>query len=224
MRDLLPLFALVGTAVAIWILRARHRRRHEVNPPAPHITIAEAWDIFRSGRGHHPDGVFSAPGETPPENVIDALAPVEHRVLASDYPRGALRSAILEIATLSLHLDAISRLEEAGRERLLKGYTAGMDAALGEGLRACRAQSMALRWFGHMRFDDAVPGDWFHHYLRAAGPYVREKVRFAREHLVEMNEGAARFAEVYDKLLDELAREALAAPPKKRFPPSDLPA
>jgi hypothetical protein len=39
-----------------------------------------------------------------------------------------------------------------------------------------------------------------------------------------MNEGAARFAELYDKLLDELRRQALDAPPKKRFPPSDLPA
>jgi hypothetical protein len=82
---------------------------------------------------------------------------------------------------------------------------------------------MALRWYARMKYDDAVPGDWFHHYLRVAGPYVREKVRLAREHLVEFNEGAARFVQIYDALLAQLRHDMLAARPKKRFPPSDLP-
>jgi hypothetical protein len=97
-----------------------------------------------------------------------------------------------------------------------------MDALLRETLRAYRIEWFALRWFARMRFDDAVPDDWFHNYLRIAGPYVREKVRLARDYLLEVDPAAGRFAEIYDKLLDELRRNMLAARPKKRFPPPDL--
>ena len=52
----------------------------------------------------------------------------------------------------------------------------------------------------------------------------RSKVRLSRDYLLEVDEGARRFAELYDKLLDELRREMIKTPPKKTFPPSDLPA
>ena len=81
---------------------------------------------------------------------------------------------------------------------------------------------LALRYYLRLKYDDAVADDWLHHFLRVARPYVREKVRLARDYLVEVDPSAGRFAEIYDKLLDELRREMLKTPPKRRFPPADL--
>ena len=148
---------------------------------------------------------------------------IARHVEASDYPRAAVREAILELAGMALYLDAIGALGENERAALLKGYSAGVDEQLRATARAYQVEWMVLRWYTRMKYDDAVPGDWFHHYLRVAGPYVREKVRLAREHLVEFNEGAARFVQIYDALLAQLRHDMAAAPPKKRFPPSDLP-
>ena len=56
-----------------------------------------------------------------------------------------------------------------------------------------------------------------------AGPYIREKVRLAKEHILQADPGAGRFAELYDTLLGELRDKMLKARPKRRFVPSDLP-
>ena len=222
LADLLPLLALTGAAVAIWILRERHRRRTAILPPAPEITMAQAWEMWQAGLRDHPDRVFTRGDAAGAPGAFEALAEIERRTQASDYPRMTVRKAILELATMGLHLDAIAALGERERELLLKGYTAGMEALLDDTTRACRVEWLVLRWYARMKYDDAVPDDWFHHYLLVAGPYVREKVRLARDYLVEVDEGAGRFAEIYDKLLDELRREVLAVRPKRRFPPADL--
>ena len=55
-----------------------------------------------------------------------------------------------------------------------------------------------------------------------ARPYIREKVRLTREFALHLDEGAERYAKIYDELLRELLKEALAAPQKKSFVPPDF--
>jgi hypothetical protein len=203
-RDLFPLIAALGAAVLIWVLRERHRRRTQINPPAPDITLPEAAESF--------------PGIPRPE-----LETIERQLSASDHPRLALRRAILESAGMALHLEAIARLPEPERAMLLKGYEPGMDPLLRQAHADALARCALFRHYARLKYDDAVPGDWYDHFLHIAGPYIAEKVRLARDFLVAVDEGAARFAEIYDALLDELRRDLLKAPPKKRFPPPDLP-
>ena len=78
---------------------------------------------------------------------------------------------------------------------------------------------MYARW----KFDDAVEDDWFHNYMNLARPYIREKVRLAKEHVIQMDASAARFAEIYDALLAELKEKMIKARPKQRFVRPDLP-
>lgn len=203
--DLLPLIAALAAAVAAYFFRERHHRRTQVRPPAPGITMAEAWELYRGG--------------APPEDVLAVEALAEN---AGD-PRLAIRAAILEGAVIALHLEAVSGLNETERAALLKGYTTGMDGLLRESLAAAQTRCAALRHYARLKYDDAVPEDWYDHFLHVAGPYIHEKVRLARDYLLEVDEAAGRFAEIYDKLIDELRREMLKAAPKKRFPPSDLP-
>ncbi len=203
--DLVPLMAVLAAAAAIYYARERHRRRTEVRPPRPEITLAEAWEEWH--------------GSPAPEDV----PAIERHAAAADHPRLAIRAAILESAVLALHLEAIAELGEAERAALLKGYTPGMDGLLQESLRGAATRCAALRHYARLKYDDAVEDDWYDYFLRIAGPYIREKVRLAREYLLEVDEGARRFAEIYDQLLDELRREMLKARPKKRFPPPDLP-
>ncbi len=216
--DLLPLAALLATAATIYVVKDRRRRRTQVNPARPDIGIREAYEIWTRGVLPHPDGDFAAASPASAE----ALDELERRTLASPHPRKAVRAAILEKALIALHLEAVAALGEPERAALLKGYEPGMDALLRETLRASTAEWHALRFYTHLKYDDAVPDDWFQHFLRVARPYIREKVRLARAFLLEVDESAGRFAEIYDKLLDGLRREMLDAPPKKRFPPADL--
>jgi hypothetical protein len=199
--DFLPLLALLAAAVAIYVIRERQRRSREVRPASPALAIA------------------SVPA---PEDVRADLAGIEQHALASDHPRQAIRVAILHNATLALHLEAIGALPEAERSLLLRGYEPGMDRLLQTALASHRAIWEALRTYARLKYDDAVPGDWFDHYLHQAGPYIREKVRLARDCLLQVDASAGRFAEIYDALLAELRDRSLAARPKRRFPPADL--
>jgi len=199
--DFLPLVALVATAVAVYVIRERRRLAREVHPSAPGVTIAEI---------------------PAPESVRAELAEIERRALAADHPRQAIRAAILHNATLALHLEAIAALPEGERSLLLRGYEPGMDALLRTALDGHRAVWEALRAYSRLKYDDAVPGDWFDHFLHQAGPYIREKVRLARDCLLQVDVSASRFAEIYDELLAELRERAIKAPPKHRFPPVDL--
>lgn len=206
LADLFPLIAAIAAAVAVYWLRERHRRRTRVMPPRPEITMAEVWALRHEGPA--------------PEDLLA----IESRASESPHPRLAIRAAILESAVLALHLEAAAGLGDAERAVLLKGYTPEMDGLLRGTLRAAETRCEILRHYGSLKYDDAVAGDWYDHFLEVARPYVREKVRLARDYLLEVDEAARRFAEVYDKLLDELRREMLKTRPKKRFPPSDLPA
>lgn len=219
-RDLLPLVAALSAAILIWVLRERHRRRTEIRPPAPDATLAEAAQSFLLVP--HPDAPLLAPTLAPPAPA--ELEEIERQTLADAHPRLALRRAILDSAGMALHLEAMARLPESERAMLLQGYQPGMDPALRQAHAEALARSSLLRHYARLKYDDAVPDDWFEHFLHIAGPYIAEKVRLARDFLVRVDEGAGRFAEIYDALLDELRRELLKAPPKKRFPPPDLPA
>ncbi len=205
-RDLLPLIAAFGAAVLIWVLRERHRRRTEIRPAAPDTTLPEAAQSF--------DGPLPAAAD---------LEGIERQLAAAGHPRLALRRAILETAGIALHLEAIARLPEPERAVLLQGYQAGMEPVLRQAQAEACARWALLRHYARLKYDDAVPDDWFDHFLHIAGPYIAEKVRLARDFLVRVDEGAGHFAEIYDALLDELRSELLKAPPKKRFPPPDLP-
>jgi hypothetical protein len=213
LRDLFPLVAAIVAAVVIYILRERRRFRTQVIPARPGVTMQEAWETW----------LASLPQPEPlPAGVPDALLAIEARAAASNHPRQAIRAAILDITVLALHLEAIAELGEPERQALLKGYEPGMDGLLREALRGYDAQWSVLRFYARLKYDDAVPDDWFHHFQNVARPYIREKVRLAREYLLRMDESAGSFAKVYDKLLDGLRREMLKTRPKKRFPPSDL--
>lgn len=213
LADLVPLFAALATAVAIYVMKERHRRRTEVIPPRPDITMDEAWDCWLAE---------TPPPEPPPRGVLESLEAIEVRAGESDRPQDAIRTAIMDAAVLAVNLEAIAALGEPERQVLLKGYTEGMEGLLRDTIRGHNAQWSALRFYARLKYDDAVPDDWFDHFLHVARPYVREKVRLARDYLLEVDESAGRFAEIYDKLLDGLRQEMLKTRPKKRFPPSDL--
>ncbi len=215
LRDLAPLVAALAAAVLLYLARDRHRRRTQVRPARPDITIGEAWQSW------HALGAVALPDEES-DKVAAEAAVTAARAAGADHPRLYLRDAILHSATMDLHLEAITALPDAERAILLKGYAPDMDPLLAQARRAYMCHWMALRHYLGLKYDDAVAGDWFDHYLHVAGPYIREKVRLSRDFLVQVDESAGRFAEVYDKLLDELRREMLKTPPKRRFPPSDL--
>ncbi|MCL5742441.1 MAG: hypothetical protein M1541_00740 [Acidobacteria bacterium] len=200
MSDWYPLAAMVAAAVAIYALRERHRRRTEVRPPQPDI------------------GMQAIPAG---EDLREELEAVERRALASEHPRRAVREAVLHNATMALHLRAIAALPEAERQLLLEGYQAGMGPMLEAALERHERMRQALRIYLRLKYDDAVESDWFDHFLHEAGAYIREKVRLARDFLMQVDPGAKRFAEIYDELLEDLRQRALAAPPKYRFPPPE---
>ena len=58
--------------------------------------------------------------------------------------------------------------------------------------------------------------------MSVARPYIREKVRLTREFALHLDEGAERYARIYDALLQELLMEALTASQKKTFVPPDF--
>ena len=153
------------------------------------------------------------------EGVLDAERQSEEAPSA----RLAIRGFILSNAVISLHLEAISKGKDETRQALIRGYEPGMDLILQDAVAGSTLKWLVLRHYARWRFDDAVRDDWFHRYMRIARPYIREKVRMAQAHVLEVDEGARRFVEVYDKLLAELGESALKARPKKRFVRPDLP-
>ena len=106
---------------------------------------------------------------------------------------------------------------------LIKGYEEGMDTLLRAAITSSTVKWIVLRVYARWKFDDAVSNDWFHLYMHTARPYIREKVRLAREFVLRADAGAERFAEIYDTLLGELQEKMLKARPKKRFVRPDLP-
>jgi hypothetical protein len=229
LQDLLPLLAALAVAALLYILRERRRRRLWLSPARPDLTMAETCDLWRRGHRGWTDHAFHPPeaaaGASPAEVEEEArrgLFETEKAILRSDHPRLAARRAILESAILALHLEAVAALGEAERTALLSGYAEGMDGVLRTAWRICELRWALLRIYAGLKFDDAAPGDWFHHFLWIARPYIREKVRLAQEHVLRMDAGSGRFVEVYDQLLDQLRKEMLKARPKQRFVEPDL--
>lgn len=138
---------------------------------------------------------------------LPALLEIERAALATDDPRMAFRRAAIENSVAALYLEAVA---ECGVQNT------------GEMLRAHTQIWQALREYLRLKYDDAVADDWFDHFTRVARPYIREKVRLTREYALHLDEGADRFAHIYDELLRELMKQALAARPKKSFVPPDL--
>jgi len=136
-----------------------------------------------------------------------ALLEIERVALAADDPRVAFRRAAIENAVAALYLDTIA--------------ACGVENT-GEMWRAHTQIWRALREYLRLRYDDAVADDWFDHFTSVARPYIREKVRLTREFALHLDEGADRYARIYDELLQELLQEALAAPQKKSFVPPDF--
>lgn len=228
-RDFLPLFEGLVVAAAILAARELYRRRTHVSPPRPGISMEETWRLWLAGMAGAPDGRLQPAPASPAaldeaqRGTVEAgLLEIERRCLASDHPRLAVRSATLEAATSVLYLEAILPLGEVERRALLRGYEEGGEPRLRGMFVTTGAMWTVLRHYSRLRYDDAVPDDWFHQYMQVARPYIREKVRLARDHVIEMDEGAGRLVEIYDALLDELRRKCLAARPKRRFPPPDL--
>lgn len=136
-----------------------------------------------------------------------ALLEIERACLAADDARVAFRRAALENAVAALYMETIADLGVANTGVLLRAYSETWKA---------------LREYLRLKYDDAVADDWFDHFVRVARPYIREKVRLTREFALHLDEGAERFARIYDDLLRDLLNEALAAPQKKSFVPPDF--
>ena len=138
---------------------------------------------------------------------MPALLQIERACLAADDPRVAFRRAAIENAVAGLYLETIA---QCGVEN-----TAELQRAHAQIWRA-------VREYLRLKYDDAVADDWFDHFTRVARPYIREKVRLTREFALHLDEGAERYARIYDELLQEWLQEALAAPQKKSFVPPDF--
>jgi hypothetical protein len=212
LRDFVPLAVALTIAAAIYVARERRRRQALIQPLRPDLTMTEAWDLWRS-RGEH------ASREVVQAQAGASLLDTERLLVRADNPLRLLRTQIVSSATTCLYLEAILEFGEAERKALLKGYNEGMEPVLRHVCEVATLRWTVLREYGNLKYDDAAPNDWFHHYLRVAGPYIREKVRLSREYLMTLDEGAGRLAEIYDALLDDLARGLIKSPRKKRFVP-----
>jgi len=223
------LIALV-IAVIAYAIREVRRWRLSLRPKRPDLGMEEAWRHWLEGIPKHPDTRFIPPEVTPESlseeahsDVERGLTQMEDQILASDNERWVLRYMILGAATLSLQLGAIAEQDESARKGLIKGYKDGMDFLLREAVAGSAVKWIVLRDYAHWRFDDAVTDDWFHQYMDVARPYIREKVRLAKEYVLSADTGAARFAAIYDTLLAELRDKTLKTRPKRRFVRADLP-
>jgi hypothetical protein len=205
--DFYPLLAALAIAAVAYVLRERYRKRTRIQPARPDLTVDEAWQLWLA----HPD--YQAPE--------DVLA----RARASLYDPDSMDSVRREIvrsATTALYLETILELGETERKALLKGYEAGMEPLLRGVIGVSNVRWRVLREYGRLKYDDAVPEDWFEQYVAVAAPYIREKVRLARAFLVELDAGASRLVEIYDELLRDLETRLLKSPPKRRYAPPDL--
>jgi hypothetical protein len=136
-----------------------------------------------------------------------ALLEIERACLAANDPRMAFRQAAIDNAIAALYLEAVAECGAAGTDDQRKAHEVIVHA---------------LRTYQKLKYDDAVPDDWFDHFTRIARPYVRERVRLTQEFALHLDEGAERFARIYDDLLRGLVKEALSAPQKKSFVPPDF--
>ena len=136
-----------------------------------------------------------------------ALIEIERAGLASDDPRVAFRRAAMENAVAALYLEAIAGFGVENTEDMRRAHTEIWQA---------------LREYLRLKYDDAVADDWFDHFTSVARPYIKEKVRLTREFALHLDEGAERYARIYDELLQGLLKEALAAHQKKSFVPPDF--
>jgi hypothetical protein len=180
----------------------------ELFPLLTALTVAAVVYIMRERRSRRMRIAPPRPDITMREvSDAPALLEIERSALATDDPRVALRRAAIDNAVAVLYLETIA---ECGVENT------------GELLRAHNEIWRALRQYLRLKYDDAVPDDWFDHFTGVARPYIWEKVRFTREFALHLDEGAERYARIYDELLQELLQEALAAPQKKSFVPPDF--
>jgi hypothetical protein len=140
-------------------------------------------------------------------SAAPALLEIELAGLAADDPRAEFRRAALENAVAGLYLEAVAACGVADTGEMLRMHTQTWQA---------------LREYLRLKYDDAAPEDWFDHFRHVARPYIREKVRLTREFALHLDEGAERYAKIYDELLKEVFAEALRAPQKKSFVPPDF--
>jgi len=222
-------FILLAAVIA-YAIREIRRYRQRTRPRRPDISMEETWTIFRQGDPRNADLALLPSGASVPEPQESVLEQLRRRLLDLERAwadqwdqRRAVRAAILSSTVIALHLEALGKCDESARRALIKGYQAEMDRQLREATDAATIEWLVLRCYARWKFDDAVPDDWFHNYVRIARPYIREKIRLAQQHVLQVDEDARRFTEVYDKLLAELGEKLLPAPPKKRFVPPDLP-
>jgi hypothetical protein len=136
-----------------------------------------------------------------------ALLEIERLCLAAEDPRVALRRAAIENLVAALYLEAVAECGAVSDEGMLRFHM---------------QVSSALRQYLRLKYDDAAPDDWFDHFSGIARPYIRERVRLTREFTLYLDEGAERFARIYDELLQSLVKQALSAPQKKTFVPPDF--
>ncbi|MCW5977597.1 MAG: hypothetical protein KIT09_05950 [Bryobacteraceae bacterium] len=212
-------------AVVAYAVREVRRRRMAVRPRRPDLTMDEAWGLATAPGAFSPDAGLIRP-PMPDEVRAEAervTREAEQFSLGADNPRLAIRQAILGNATLALQLAAIAEHDEAARQALVQGYEPGMDDLLRLAAASREWAWFTLRVYARWKFDDAVADDWFHNYVRVARPYIREKVRLAKEHVMRMDSSAGRFAEIYDALLAQLQANMAKARPKERFVRPDLP-
>ncbi len=141
--------------------------------------------------------------------VSEAPVPlaIERAALATDDPRVAFRRAAIENAVAALYLETIAGLGVENTEELWRTHTQTWQA---------------VREYLRLKYDDAVADDWFDHFTSVARPYIREKVRLTREFALHLDDGAERYARIYDELLQDLLQDALTAPQKKSFVPPDF--
>lgn len=223
LRDLIPLLLALAAAAAIYAIREWHRRRRQPNPKRPGITLAETWELWKAGVRNEADTQFVRANEFPARVAAAAAQSLERTARffaeAGGHERDHIRRAALESAATSLYLEQLTVYPERDRSALIRGYNEGMEDLLRDSALLAELRWQVLRLHLKLKYDDAVPNDWFHQFLHVARPYIAEKVRLAREFVLEMNEGAGRFVEIYDELLNDLGKSALKQPPKKRFVP-----
>lgn len=230
LSDLFPLLAALTTAAIIYVIRERRRRRAEIRPRAPELSMEQAWNLWVEASDAHPDRRFLIPSIARPDSlpepltaiVRSALFEIETAVHDAAQPRTAVRRAILDSARRAIHLERALELGDAERAALIQDYKAGMENLVRDAWRMHTAMWIVLRLYAHWKYDDAVEEDWFHNFLYLARPYIREKMRLAGEYVLKMESGAGRFAEVYDGLLDDLQSRMEKVHSKVRFVPPDI--
>ena len=180
----------------------------ELFPLLTALTVAAVVYVMREQRRRRmriaparPDIVMREVCDAP------ALLEIERAALATDDPRVAFRRAAIENAVAALYLETIAACGVENTDEMLRAHT--------ETWRA-------LREYLRLKYDDAASDDWFDHFTSVARPYIREKLRLTHEFGLHLDEGAERYARIYDELLQELLQEALTAPQKKSFVPPDF--